>query len=321
MLLGGESPPLLVNISMFELPQSSQNVTILYGNSLTSGASWIPWVKPQNARGINILLVGKGGRGGTGVVGANSTAAGGGGGGSGGQTQLTLPAWAVPDVLYFSGGSPTVTTTIHSYLAIRPNTTANHTLAYAGGGGTGGNASGATAGAAGGAGGAGTAALMPLGFGWDATVLAGQAGIIGGTTVAAAALTLPVTGLLVTGGTGGGGLPAAAAAGTSGGSFTVPAAPSPFPAHAGGAGSATATNPANNGADGIKEVVPGLLYNYGGTGGASTHGTATGGGLVQSSGGDGAPGCGGGGMGGALTGSTPGVQSLGGVGFCIITVF
>lgn len=306
---------------MFELPQSKQNVTVLMGNSATSGASWIPWYKPQNATLISILLVGKGGAGGTGVIGANSTAAGGGGGGSGAQTRVDIPAWAIPDVLYFSGGHASLTTTVHSYLAIQPNTTANHTLAYAGGGANGGNASGATAGAAGAAGGAGTAALMPLGWGFPQLAMGGQAGIIGGTTVSAAALTLPVTGLMVTGGTGGGGLPAAATAGTNGGSFTVPAAPSPFPAQAGGQGSATATNPAANGADGFENVVRGLFYNYGGTGGASTHGTATGGGLVQSSGGDGAPGCGGGGMGGALTGSTAGVQALGGAGFCIITVY
>lgn len=221
---------------MFELPQSKKNVTVLLGNSLTSGASWIQWVKPQNATMISILLVGKGGGGGTGVIGANSVSAGGGGGGSGAQTQVYVPAWAIPDTLYFSGGSPTITTTIHSYLAIQPNTTANHTLAYAGGGGIGGNASAGTGGAAGAAGGAATAALMPLGWGFPQLALGGQAGIIGGAAIAGAALTIPTTGLFVTGGTGGGGLPAAAAAGTSGGSFTVPAAPSPFPAHAGGAG-------------------------------------------------------------------------------------
>jgi hypothetical protein len=305
---------------MFELPHSPLDVTILKGNSLTAGASWIPWVKPQRAREVHILIVGKGGAGGTGVVGTNSTAAGGGGGGSGAQTRLVVPAWAIPDVLYFSGGSAGTGTTIHSYLSIRPNTTANHTLAYAGGGGNGGNASGATGGTAGAAGGAATAALMPLGWSYPQLALGGQAGIAGGTTGSANTLTLPVTGLYVTGGTGGGGLPGAGVSGTNGGSFVVPAAPSPFPAHAGGQGSATATNPAARGIDGFENVVPGLLYNYGGTGGASTHGTATGGGLVQAAGGNGAPGCGGGGMGGALTGSSAATQSLGGAGFCVITV-
>ena len=62
-----------------------------------------------------------------------------------------------------------------------------------------------------------------------------------------------------------------------------------------------------------------LGYRYGGTGGASTHGTATGAGLVQSNGGVGAPGCGGGGQGSALTGSTAGIVGWGGLAYAILT--
>jgi hypothetical protein len=128
-------------------------------------------------------------------------------------------------------------------------------------------------------------------------------------------LTLPVTGAFVTGGTGGGGLPAAAATGTSGGNITGAGA---FPTVLGGVGNATATVPAPFGNPGFQPIQK-LGYYYGGTGGASTHGTATGAGLVQSNGGDAAPGCGGGGMGGALTGSTVGRVGFGGAAYAIIT--
>jgi hypothetical protein len=286
------------------------------GNSMTAGGNWHTWNKPLGKSRIMMMLIGGGGGGGTGVVGANSTAAGGGGGGSGGMTILEMPLDLLPARLYISVGHSKTGAGLASYVSTQPNTTANHVVAIANGGAVGGNAAGATAGAAGGAGGIATAATMPLGWAFAKLALAGQAGIIGGTTVAGAALTLPVTGLRMTGGTGGGGLPAAAATGTNGGSFTVPASPSYFPAQSGGVGSATATNPADNGRNGFAIPEAGF-YHYGGTGGASTHGTATGGGLVQSRGGNGGIGCGGGGMGGALTGSTAGVASYGGSGLIL----
>lgn len=304
----------------FHLPQGKLFTRLLFvGGSPSAGANWQAVHKPKGVSTIDILLFGQGGSGGTGVVGANSTAAGGGGGASGGQTHVTIPAHLIPDIFYVScGNRGGAGNGIASYVSIRPNTTANHVIAIANGGGAGGNASGATAGAAGSAGAVATAATMPLGFNF-AFVLAGQAGIIGGTTGNSAALTLPVTGLLVTGGTGGAGLGAGGANGGSSGGFTVPAAPSPFPPQLGVTGTSSATTPPGNGSYGFNNVVQGLQYNYGGTGGASTHGTATGAGLVQARGGQGGLGCGGGGMGGALTGSTPAVAALGGAGFCIIT--
>ena len=268
-----------------------------------------------------MLGIGGGGAGGTGVIGANSTAAGGGGGASGNQTRITMPLIYLPDVLYISAPAPANNAAGGTAsVGIKPDGTVNHLILTASGGGKGGNAAGATAGSAGSAASINTLSLSPLAGSGHYLSLAGQAGIIGGTTVSAAALTLPVTGLICTGGTGGGGLPAAAAAGTSGGAFTVPAAPSPFPPQPGGVGSATATLPADPGVAGVIKVLTGLFYHYGGTGAASTHGTATGGGLVQGRGGDGIGfGCGGGGMGGALTGSSAAVQALGGPGYvCII---
>ena len=294
------------------------NVQTFIGISANATSNWQTWQKPRGKSMCNILLIGKGGNGGLGVVGANSTAAGGGGGGSGGQTSLTMPLWAIPDILHLSlaGMNPSITA-ISSYVAIAPGVVnANNTIALANGGGVGGNASGATAGAAGGAGAVATAAGMPLGFPWADALLVGQAGIIGGVAVAGGALTLPVTGLLVTGGTGGGGLPAAAAVGTNGGAFTAAGA---FPPQIGGKGAAAATTPPENGSGGYNPI-SGLFYGYGGTGGGSTHGSATGAGLIASIGGNGAPGCGGGGNGGSLTGTpVAATVGLGGPALCIIT--
>ena len=277
------------------------------------------WQKPRGKSMIDILLVGKGGNGGNGAVGANSTAAGGGGGASGVQVRVTMPLALLPDTLFISLAG-IGTTNSGSTISIGPINrgaiVANQTIAFASGGNNGGNASGATAGAAGTAPSSPTATSMSLGWAF-AQVLSGQAGIIGGVAVAGGALTLPTTGLLVTGGTGGGGLPAAAASGTAGGNFTVPSN-SLFPAHAGGAAQATATNPGNPGSHGYRPIA-GFLYGYGGAGGGSSHGSATGAGLFGGNGGDGAPGCGGGGGGGCLTGGTAGVGGLGGPAFCLIT--
>lgn len=301
------------------------DVTWLTGASTTAvgtGMTWQAWQKPRGKTMVSILLLGKGGNGGNGVVGANSTAAGGGGGGSGTMATLVMPLALLPDTIFFSLAGQQATTTVASYVAIYPSIIAtpppNHTIMIANGGGNGGNASGATAGAVGAAGSLTgmTAATMPIGWQWS-KVLAGQAGIIGATTGSGNALTLPVTGLIVTGGTGGGGLPAAAASGTAGGGYTVPAQPSPFPAHTAPAVTAVATTPPGNGAGGYK--LPGLLYFYGGLGGGSTHGTATTTGLVGAYGGNGAFGCGGGGGGGALTGSTQGIGGFGGPALAIIT--
>lgn len=295
---------------------SNSDIRTFTGKSVVAGAQWETWVKPRGKSMLNIVLLGKGGNGGTGAVNIVSTAAGGGGGGSGAQTVLTIPLALLPDILYLSLAGDSNTTTLASYIAIAPNTIANNTLAYAAGGGNGGNAVSLTAGAAGAGGAVATAALMPLGFGFTKILLAGQAGTIGGTTGAGAALTLPVTGLRVTGGTGGAGLGAAALAGTAGGSFTVAGIFTEHP-QAGGAGGSATTTPPGIGATG--RIINPLGYFYGGTGGGSTHGGATGAGAVQACGGNGAYGCGAGGMGGALTGSTAAVAAKGGAALAILT--
>lgn len=294
------------------------DIQYFIGNATTLASSWQTWQKPRGKSMLHIMLVGSGGNGGTGVIGANSTAGGGAGGQSGAITTCIIPLAFLPDTLFLSlaGVKPTATANFASIIAVAPVNTANNILMFANGGLHGGNASAGTGGTVGTAAAIATAANMPLGWPFITSVcFASQVGTAGGAAVAAANLTLPTTGAFVTGGTGGGGLPAAAATGTNGGNITGAGI---FPTNLGGAGSATATVPAAWGNPGMQPV-PRLGYFMGGTGGASTHGTATGGGLVQSSGGDAPPGCGGGGMGGALTGSSAGRVGVGGPAFAIFT--
>lgn len=305
---------------MFGTPQvygRDQLVVQIEANSASAGANWETIEVPEWARLCHIVLWGSGGSGGNGVVGANSTAAGGGGGGSSGQTSVWVPTYMLPKLLYASIGAGLLGANgIASRVATYPNLVANHQLAVANGGSGGGNASGGTAGAAGGAGAIATIATMPLAAAGAYTLLAGQAGIIGGTTVAGAQQNPPTTGLRCMGGTGGGGLPAAATAGRAGGlinnSFELAAL---VP---GGIGAAATTTPGGAGSHGFEEMEM-AMYFWPGTGGGSSHGSAVGAGLVGGRGGDGSIGCGGGGGGGALTGSTQGIGGRGGDGRCIIT--
>ena len=308
----------MLDLGHIPQPYGNGDVQFFTGNASAVGVGWQTWVKPRGKSMLHIMLVGAGGNGGTGVVGANSTAGGGAGGQSGAITNIIVPLAFVPDVLFYSGAGrkPTATANFASIIAVTPVNTANNILVFANGGLHGGNASAGTGGTVGTAAAIATAANMPLGWPFITSVcFASQVGTAGGAAVTAANLTLPVTGAFVTGGTGGGGLPAAAATGTNGGSITGAGV---FPTVLGGTGSATATVPAQAGNPGFQPI-PKLGYLYGGTGAASTHGTATGGGLVQGSGGDGSPGCGGGGMGGALTASTAGVVGMGGASFAIFT--
>ncbi len=286
-------------------------------NSITT-TLWQVWRKRPGISMVSVFCLGPGGGGGNGAVGANSTAAGGGGGGSGGQTYVEISAWLLPEILYISvpTGGTTGATPQATFVSFTPDPFSFvDMLVIAQQGGSGGNASGATAGAAGLTAGAASNSTMSRGYGGFVQVWAGQAGIIGGTTGAAGALSLVTTGLRVTGGTGGAGLGAAAAAGTAGGGIGGAGI---LPTITGAAGGSSATTPPANGSNGIPLIGP-YAYFYGGTGGGSTHGSATGAGLVQSKGGDGAYGCGGGGSGGALTASTAGAGGKGGDGLVIIT--
>lgn len=309
-------------LDVLHLPSQTggSDVQIFTGNSLTAGTSWRTWEKPRGKSMVNIVLIGKGGNGGLGAVGNNSTAAGGGGGGSGAQTSITIPASLIPDVLFLSLAAQS-TTTLVSYVCVGAPIVGspwNNVLLVAQGGGNGGNASGATPGAVGAAGAIATVATMPLGWRYSELSLVGQAGIIGGVAVAGANITIPVTGLWVTGGAGGGGLPATAATGTVGGNITGSGI---FVSNLAPPATSVATTPPANGSNGYQPV-NNLMYFYGGAGAGSTHGSATTTGLVAAVGGFGGYGCGGGGNGGALTGTTAraaGDVGMGGSAICIIT--
>lgn len=300
---------------VFGLPQNPlADVWWFTGNATVQSSDWVAWKKPKNRSMISIFLVSNGGGGGNGVIGASSSAGGGGGGGSSGQTIVTMPLALLPETLWLSIAIGTNGTGFRSQVAVSPFGNSEETIASASGGTQGGNASGGTQGSGGGGGAAAVVSAMYLGFAF-AQVLAGQTGTNGGTAGNATALTLPATGIHVTGGMGGAGC---GGSGTAGAGVTLPTPPTLFPNHIGGAAPANSTSPPGNGSSGYQVTQLGAYF-YGGTGGGSTHGSATGGGLVQSSGGNGGYGCGGGGMGGALTGSSAGVKSFGGNGLCIIT--
>ena len=308
-------------LDLFNLPSNSQaNIQLFTGSSTSADPSWQIWTKPRGKTMAYIICQGCGGDGGAGVIGANSTAAGGGGGGSGAKANLIIPLWFLPDVLFVTVPAPGAGTTLFTKVCIAPigNTIGNNIVLAARGGSNGGNAAGATAGAAGAAGVITAITDNSIAGYGIAFFLVGLAGIIGGTTVSAGNFSFPNTGQIALPGTGGGGLPAAAATGTNGGTYaSIPAAPSLYPQVTQALGSATATVPAANGSQGFSDF-QGLKYWYGGQGGASTHGTATGAGLQQSSGGNGSIGSGGGGSGGALTGSAAGVPGKGGPGLAAI---
>jgi hypothetical protein len=306
----------------YSLPESIHyDTTIFNGNSaIVAGSNWLQWSKPIGKSQATIIVIGAGGGGGLGAIGAVSNAAGGGGGGSGGMTIVDIPLNQLPAKLFISVGSPKIGNGLASYVATAPNIISGlQTVAMANGGGTGGTATGATAGTAGPSGSIALAANMVIGWPYARLALAGQVGVAGGTTVSAASLPLPLTGLRVTSGGGGSGLPASGN-GLTGGSFTTPASPSYFLPHLGGAAPTLATQPANPGNAGFAISDAGFYY-YGGTGGSSTFTAATGLGLSQAAGGNGGIGSGGGGAGGALTGSTPAAASYGGAGLVIITCY
>jgi hypothetical protein len=296
--------------------------TIFYANSTAAGNGWQTYNVPRNVSMISIFLLAGGGGGGTGGTGT-SPRGGGGGGGSSGQTTVTVPAALLPSTLFLSigYGGAAATAGIASRISVFPNTTANHCLAIANAGGAGGSPTTGN-GAGGTAGGVATIATMPLATLGFFTFLAGQGGSQGNAATAGAALTIPTTGLVVTGGTGGGGLPAGSVAGTAGGAFTVPAGGF-FPPQPGGIAPVVGspTTSAGIGSNGIN-FINGLNYFYGGTGSSSTHGAATGDGLIKANGGNGGFGCGGGGSGGGLTNATPlpevGFGGRGGDGLAII---
>lgn len=311
---------------LFGLPrQGTADVQVFLANAPTStGAAEdgvVTWRKKSGATMVYIFALAAGGGGGNGFVGAVSAAGGGAGGGSGAQVFCEIPAILLPDSLYVMvgvGGSGAGVTGGRSIISILPGAQTVNNVIVEAKGGLGGGSGSAGGGGSGGTGGAvETITGMPLCPG-NLVSYAGKDGSSGVLTGIGTALTIPATGIRATGGASGAGLNGSGVAGSQGGSFTVTGA---FPAHPGGIGGSAATVPPIQGNNGY-QVLPGCTspygYWYGGSGGGSSHGSATGAGLFGGKGGDGGLGSGGGGGGGALTTSTQGLGGRGGDGLVII---
>lgn len=289
------------------------------GQTATNITDWRIWTKPRGIKWVYMIGVGGGasGAGGT-FTGASAASTGAAGGGSGAQSIVLIPAMFVPDILYVQTGlggrqGTAITSALASvngtatYVAIEPTLTTTGVpqlfMLVANG------AAGTTA---------GTATAMngnfPLaGRGWSNNFAGQNGGAAGGTqTGAGGAITLPTTGLMVTGGAGSGGKDVTAAPGGAGGAITGVGFLGTLPTHAGGV-TATAALNGGNGING-RMVTPYMFY--GGSGGGSGAFAATGTGSTGSSGGNGGPGCGGGASGPGY--STTGRAGNGGDGFVYI---
>lgn len=269
------------------------------GQSATNITEWRTWTKPRGINWVYMIGVGAGSSGAAGTA-STAAAAGGLGGGSGAQSTLLIPAIFVPQELFISlglGGRNAATTAnatsasvsvagTATYVAVEPTSTTTlvSNLFFI-------VANGAASGSTG-----GTATAMsgnfPLaGRGWSQN-LAGGAGTAGGATQAAGgALTLPTTGIMVTGGTGGGGTDSTAATQLAGGAITGVGLGGTLPTLPGGTAGATGAAIGGRGTNGFM-VKPYMFYGGTGSGGDNF---ATG--RFSAPGGNGGPGCGGGGSG------------------------
>ena len=302
------------------------NVQTFYGTTTgTTLRGWTTWIKPRGSRIIWIIAEGGGGVGGNSNNNATS-AGGGGGGGSGAQSSVIIPSAFVPDTLYIQAGRGGITGTgegsagvagLPTYVSLEPDTTLRpaNILLFANPGNGGGGTTTTAAGTAGTGGAVATLTDMPLAGRGIYQFFAGQNGAAGGngtTPTAGGDITLPDTGLMVTGGCGGGGKTAAVF--TNGGSILGLGSGEFFPNVIGGS-AATGATPATPGGGGV--ITRNFLMNYGGGGGGSASATSGG---IASRGGDAAPGSGGGGAGAAssVAGTTTLAQAgRGGDGFVI----
>ena len=285
----------MIDVSYFQ--NSTSNTQIFQ-----SGGTWQTWIKPRNAKTVNLFVVGAGSGGGGGFQAATGNKSGGGGGANGGFVKLTIPASILPDILYIlpgtggsrgTGGATGIVTAggaaTKSFVTLSPDTGSTSNIVCTSGNvaAQGGSAGSTVAGAGGAVETIATIANMVFAnlgtFLATAASSAGGSSLVNGTGAA-------VNGFTVSAGGGGG-------AGTGGGLTGA----GPFPT--------IAVTPINTSGTG------GLIFYkpiFGITGGRGGGGGTTGG-----NGGDGAPGCGGGGGGGGIT--SAGNGGRGGDGFVIIT--
>lgn len=272
------------------------------------------WQRPRGATMAHIFCVSFGGNGGNGFASASGgSAGGGGGGGSSNQTTLIVPLLLLPERLYVTHS----TAALGSWVSVEPvYTTTSNVLIRASSGNGGTTATSGTG--AGGGSGASVAIIsqMPLAGLGVYHMLAGQNGASGGSTGAGSDVSLPTTGLCVTGGGGGGGH--GTGSGGAGGRITGVGV---YPTLPGGLATGVATTPGGNGQEGRNLGDALVEFFCGGTGGGASHSSATGAGLYAGNGGAGYFGCGGGGGGSLITGATGGQGGLGGPGLIIITAW
>lgn len=309
-------------IDVFNFPNNNSNVDIFRNITGTGTTAWQTWVKPKNAKFIQILAIGGGGGGGAGWSSSFNSGGGGGGGGAGGVILGLYPANVLPNILYIQVGAGGVGGKLRSdpgtsgsvtAVSTGPTTDAVLRIIYASVGTFGGGGSGSVGGTAGGP--AGTFADTPFSKLGINSYYGGAGGANGGSVIPSDGFSITI-GNIVTGGAGGGALNASNT-GTNGGSITgaglVPTIPGSLtiagfvPDASSGYSSLPSMNSSNR--------VP-MLFT-GGAGGGANSSTSTGKG---GNGGNGAFGCGGGG-GGASNFSTTanGTGGNGGDGLVIIT--
>jgi len=288
-------------LDISHIPYQQQSTFIFYatGNFQT-------FVKPRNAKFIEIFCLGGGGGGGHSLVSAGSQV-GAGGGGSAGIVRGIIPAFLLPDIFFIlvgKGGIGSKTSGTAggtggiSYISL-DGTTSEQTLICKSSTSTaaGGSAT-ATAGTAASIAVTSLSAFGNLGL---FTAIAGVAGTNGGANTGGAGTSQTALGTnIVTGGAGGGGKTALVFG--AGGSIL----PAPVVLTTQVSGGVTA---GQDGANGYGTLIP-----FCGTGGAGGAGITTG---TGGKGGKGFYGCGGGGVG---CGSVATAAGDGGDGLVIITV-
>lgn len=292
-------------LDLFNLPKNIGNADVqVFTCADNNNFNLSTYLIPRGKSMLYIYAVGSGGGGGGGFTGAAASARGGGGGGASGvQSTLFVPIHLLPQRLYVrvhSGGSGGLVGTGNAlagnasevYCTNATTVATIEKILTANGGNAGSNGTIAAGGTAGSSTIANTAANMPLcGLGIFNS-LASQAGTAGGahTGAAGVAISLPITGLTIMGGTGGGGVTAADRAGGS-----ITNIPGSLVSESRPINAAAGTNDGSGG-----YMARNMFWDYGGLGGGASNAG------VGGNGGNGSYGCGGGGGGGGTTGGRGG---------------
>ena len=300
-------------LDVFNINDNSLINQVFYYNGINT---WQVWRKPTNCNFINFYLLGGGAGGQGGPTGAGSTRTGGVGGGSAAMSYITVPSFAVPEMLYIlvaSGGTGGASGNGRgglgglSYISTQPdNTFSPYNILMVSGSAVAGASTSATAGAA------ITANNIILAEVSFVSGYAGQTGGAGGVS-SGAAVNITPNGLPTTPGAGGSGVSSVAILGTSGSILPI----LDFPRISGGISAASTGATAGNSGYASREnfIGPNFKFPMFFTGGAGGGASDTG---IGGQGGNASFGSGGGG-GGAGGNVAAGVGGNGGDGLVIIT--